>query len=426
MLGLNEQLESKECLVMDFILPNYRLSKEEYKELWDNCIFVLDTNVLFNLYRYSPKLRERFIEILDKISNRIWIPHQVALEYYNNKSMIINTEINKYKIILDIVSNCSKDIKNDIIKRDLSRKYTATSEITSELIKKIDDSFDIINKDLKDIIDKYPQKEDFAHIDQTISKLFTEKVGKPYSIEVLEQLSEEASRRYKLELPPGYEDEKEKKGIKKYGDLILWFQIIDMAKEKKKPVILICEDLKGDWWWAPSGMTVGPRHELVQEFALKTEMLFYMYSLDQFMSYANEYINTKVEKEIIEEAKEYRVEEEIRKMDTGIPPNVFNGIQDAKLMLELGSDGPAGAGMTAGLALEAYLKHLCVINDIICDDKSTIRELAQTLLTEGVIDNVEFAKLAYLATIRNKCAHSKDISKYEVESIIGYVKKMIS
>ena len=140
---------------MDFILPNYRLSKEEYKELWDNCIFVLDTNVLFNLYRYSPKLREGFIEILDKISNRIWIPHQVALEYYNNKSTVINTEINKYKIILDIVSNCSKDIKKDIIKRDLSRKYTATSEITSELIKKIDDSFDIINKDLKDIIDKY-------------------------------------------------------------------------------------------------------------------------------------------------------------------------------------------------------------------------------------------------------------------------------
>jgi hypothetical protein len=70
---------------MDFMLPEYRLTDENYRRLWDDCFFVLDTNVLLNIYRYSPKLRTGLIDILTKISERIWVPHQVALEYYDNK-----------------------------------------------------------------------------------------------------------------------------------------------------------------------------------------------------------------------------------------------------------------------------------------------------------------------------------------------------
>ena len=408
---------------MDCILPDYCLTKEKYKELWDNGVFVLDTNVLFNLYRYSPKLREGFINILNKISNRLWIPHQVALEYYDNKSKVINSEINKYKIISDIILKCPKDIKNEIIKRDLSRKHTATSEITEELVKKIDESFKIINKDLNDIIKKYPTRTDFEHIDEIIRKLLMGKVGKPYSVEVLEQICKEGSKRYELKLPPGYEDEKEKEGIKKYGDLILWFQIIDMANEKKKPIILICEDLKEDWWWASSGMTLGPRPELIKEFAFKTEMLFYMYSLDQFMNYANEYINTRIEKEVIEEAKEYRAEEEERKRDTETLKKISDEIETANIIFGFGPDNVAGAA--AGAALELYLRNLCEKNKL-PSTKGSIHQLAQVLLKSGIINENEFKKLIYLGNIRNKCAHSVEVSKDEVESLIEHVSNLAS
>jgi hypothetical protein len=157
----------------------------------------------------------------------------------------------------------------------------------------------------------YPKRKDFENIDESIVKLLNDKVGKPYSLERLEQICQEGLLRCKLMLPPGYKDvkDKDKHGIKKYGDLILWFQIIDAAKEKEKPIILISEDLKDDWWWSPSDTRLGPRPELIQEFTSKTNMLFYMYSLDQFMEYANKYIDTKIDEELIKEAKEYRVEE---------------------------------------------------------------------------------------------------------------------
>ena len=85
-----------------------------------------------------------------------------------------------------------------------------------------------------------------------------------------------------------------------------------MATEKKVPVIFICDDLKEGWWWRPSGKPLGPRPELVKEFASETKELFWMYSLDRFLEYAPKYIDVEVNVESIDEAKEYRVDEEKR------------------------------------------------------------------------------------------------------------------
>ena len=55
----------------------YRPSEDEFSDLWKNCVFILDTNVLLNLYRYSEKYRNDFIKVLHKIETRLWILHQV-------------------------------------------------------------------------------------------------------------------------------------------------------------------------------------------------------------------------------------------------------------------------------------------------------------------------------------------------------------
>ena len=48
-------------------------TKSEIKLLWENCIFVVDTNILLNLYRYSDATRKEFLQILDKIKERLWL-----------------------------------------------------------------------------------------------------------------------------------------------------------------------------------------------------------------------------------------------------------------------------------------------------------------------------------------------------------------
>jgi hypothetical protein len=47
----------------------YPLSKDEFDELWKNCVFILDTNSILNLYRYNDETRTDFIDVLRKIEN---------------------------------------------------------------------------------------------------------------------------------------------------------------------------------------------------------------------------------------------------------------------------------------------------------------------------------------------------------------------
>jgi hypothetical protein len=63
----------------------------------------------------------------------------------------------------------------------------------------------------------------------------------------LNEIKKEGKERYGRRMPPGFKDDK-KPEDKKYGDLILWYQIIDEAKKSKKPIVLISGDVKDDWW----------------------------------------------------------------------------------------------------------------------------------------------------------------------------------
>jgi hypothetical protein len=69
---------------------HYRPSEPEFRKLWDKCLFVLDANVLLNLYRYSGETRKKLLDIMGRIESRLWVPHQAALEYQRNRLEVIS------------------------------------------------------------------------------------------------------------------------------------------------------------------------------------------------------------------------------------------------------------------------------------------------------------------------------------------------
>ena len=99
----------------------YQPTEQEFDELWKECIFSFDTNVLLHIYRYSPKTRERLFDILEKLQARIWIPHQVGYEFHKNRLNVISSQSNAYDKLVKIlednlkiekISNLNKDIDN--------------------------------------------------------------------------------------------------------------------------------------------------------------------------------------------------------------------------------------------------------------------------------------------------------------------------
>lgn len=283
----------------------YQYSTVQMKKIWDKAIFIFDTNVLLNLYRINKSASDDYIKILKKLKtkNQIWIPYQVAYEYHKNRrKVIINLEKDYEKASSAIQEGISKinDVKGKI-KNACDHHPLLDYE---ELSNKIATSLDSITSEIKKTKAKHPKWRDSDPILRNIEKLFST-FGKKYTDEILKQIYKEGINRYEKKIPPGYNDIT-KPEPERYGDLILWKQILDFAKEKKKPIILVIDDKKEDWWQIESGETLGPRFELKKELLDFTKVDFHMYNADRFLEKASEHFKEKIEKESVQEIRRMR------------------------------------------------------------------------------------------------------------------------
>lgn len=287
----------------------YQLSDDKIKEIWDNGIFVFDTNVLLNLYRYSEKSRNDFLEVLTNYKDRLWIPYQVGLEYHSDRIGVVINSDNAYeqlgkklrlevdKLVNSIVSTYKRHPYINI--DGISERINAcTNEIIENLNKKKEEAPDYLKND--DILDN-------------LTILFDGKVGADLNELDLNKLYKEGRERYANKIPPGYCDEKEKKdkGDRHlYGDLILWKQTIEKASETKTDIILVTDDLKEDWWEITNGKTIGPRKELLKEFREAVQKDILIYNAERFLKYAQKHMSISIEKETISEIENFRKEDE--------------------------------------------------------------------------------------------------------------------
>ncbi|MFM7370860.1 MAG: PIN-like domain-containing protein, partial [Sphaerospermopsis kisseleviana] len=56
----------------------FRPKDDELSQMWSEGIFVVDANVLLNLYRYSSGTRKELEKALEAVKDRIFITHQAA------------------------------------------------------------------------------------------------------------------------------------------------------------------------------------------------------------------------------------------------------------------------------------------------------------------------------------------------------------
>ena len=99
----------------------------------------------------------------------------------------------------------------------------------------------------------------------------------------MKPIIDEGEKRYNKFIPPGFRDANKEDvadNTRKYGDLLIWKQLMYKALSEKKGIIFVCDDRKDDWWLEFRGKRIGPRPELIKEFKNVTENDFYMYSSD--------------------------------------------------------------------------------------------------------------------------------------------------
>ena len=287
---------------------HFRLTKDESKDLWKNALFTLDANILLNLYRYSDNTRNGFFEILNKIKDRIWIPHQSAQEFFNNRLDVISQQEKSYEETISDLKRIEEKFHN-------SRQHPFLDE---KLLKEFASLKEKICKELersKEFHNNRITKDDIKYdILDNIESLFDKKVGNEFTEEELQKIYEEGELRFKNRIPPGYKDSSKndntERNLRKYGDFIIWKQIIQKSKDLKQGIILVTDDRKEDWWVRYKGKTISPRPELIKEFQSATEQSFHMYQPDQFLEFSHDFLNEKVDKEAIKEIRELRRSDE--------------------------------------------------------------------------------------------------------------------
>lgn len=268
-------------------------------KMWEEALFVFDSNVILSLYRYSPQTSEMFIDVINSLSARIWLPHQVGLEFYGNRLGVISEQKKHYETFLKNLNTLIQEVENK----------NRNPFFSSKLTEKITNTKNDIHVEIREIIEVYDK---FVNIDPLLEKVnntFENKVGDEYSKEKVGDIQKQGEKRYKTKVHPGYCDDK-KPIQKKYGDLILWNQIIDKAKVSKCDVIFILDDRKEDWWLEHQGKTISPRPELLKEFRTLTSQQVHFYKPFQFLEYSNKYLKRSVKDEVIEEVKNYSEEHE--------------------------------------------------------------------------------------------------------------------
>ena len=306
----------------DFFKGFYNPTDELLEEAWgsDGTLFVFDTNVLLNLYGYAEQTRGDFFDLLDSLGDKIWVPFHVGLEYQRRRLEVIRDEKAIFNKINDNLEKIEKVFRGDFEQLALKRRFPKLHENTEKLNKDISKSISSYKKSVTYWDDKQPCVRSHDSIREKLNELTDGRVGSPpESQEWLNEVYKEGEERYQNKIPPGYKDFNKSKsddntfsynGLKydrQYGDLILWKQLIQKAKDEHvKNVIFVTDDSKEDWWYileSRGKKQIGPHANLQSEIYREAALnIFHMYNTSTFLESGKKILKLGVHDSSIKDA----------------------------------------------------------------------------------------------------------------------------
>lgn len=261
----------------------YAKTPKDLTALWDRAIFVPDANILLHLIRHSASVRAQLMAVFERKKDALWIPYQVGIEFQRRRLDVQQHAMDAYDKLTEELKGSVNQARNKL------NQYRAHPVIDVEReLAALEVFFSDFEKRMAAARAKHPNEE-LATSFSRVSELFAGRVGAKPTEERLAAIRKEGEERYAKKIPPGFEDAK--KGADagdKFGDLIIWKEMIEKAKADKRPIIFITDDVKSDWWHIHQGKKLGPHPHLVEEFLAATGQQFHIYELLQFLRYSAE------------------------------------------------------------------------------------------------------------------------------------------
>ena len=350
---------------------HFRPSPEELGKMWSEAVFALDANVLLNLYRYSMQTREELEQALDSIKESIFLPHQAASEYLKNRLNVTANQADEYTEAIESLNRLSDKLI------DTKRHPFIADKSLPVFRKYVESLVEELEKRRKLLLDRLTDDERLTYIE----KLFDGRTGGPLNDDELQAIAREGEERYERRVPPGFRDADKHSTsdpYAKFGDLIMWKQLIRHGKKTKRPLILISDDSKEDWWLRQSGRTIGPLVELREEFLNSTNSDFWMYSVEAFLELSAESRNQKVSDDVIAEVVE--ISSQTKKRGLRESSIYFKDITEKEMIQRLESSEKWAMEHEGFVGLHNFITYLKGYNF------ATSYEVIESLEKKGVVE----------------------------------------
>jgi|GEM_PF-3551919 len=259
---------------MRSLFPGHYRPRIPFSDALKGALVVFDTNALLNFYSLSEASRKDLFDLMERVEDQRWIPHQVALEFHRNRINLVDKANATYqKIPAEVASTLTK-VRQLCEAQDILRKADATPEF----LQKFEESGKALIAHLEACGADLPKHGSQDAIAERFADLFEHRVGPaPGSQEDLNKMWEDGDARYEAEIPPGFGDAKKAEVYRhgklqyksKFGDLIIWRQILahvgSLNAQAPRQLIFVTDDAKKDWWLTAGSNSLGPRPELAME-----------------------------------------------------------------------------------------------------------------------------------------------------------------
>ena len=120
------------------------------------------------------KHEKDFFEILSKLKDRIWIPHQVAYEYQKNRLYVIAAQIKAYEDIEKILITNFYELRTELFKDYKRHPFINTQEI----VKDIEQAIEQVRAKIQSIKLNHPNYLDVDELRDRLTDLLEGKVVK--------------------------------------------------------------------------------------------------------------------------------------------------------------------------------------------------------------------------------------------------------
>ena len=196
--GMTDERDGPQATSLFKGFEGYRTPKgDDYGRVLTHGLVVIDTNVLLNLYRYRPEARSDLLSVLAKLGDRLWVPHQVLVEFWRNReSAIRDPEDSAEETIEALDTHVNAAIK---ALRTWANRVAAPQERVTELIEELRQAFgsakDVINESVDP--DELNERRDTNRdaLLQDLATLVNGRVGPPFGPEEHETAAAEGLRR---------------------------------------------------------------------------------------------------------------------------------------------------------------------------------------------------------------------------------------